>query len=294
MNGKKLSINLLKITITSLAIVFLALIFKDSYIDIKSSKIFASQWIFLEIILLTIIYSFSLFTLAYSWRLCVIFLSQKKLSNNLVWIWVKSNIYKYLPGNFANYAVRFIVIKKFNVSYKVLIQSFFYEVVFLSTSSFILSGILFLILGKLSEFQYSELFSFNVSLFALISLIIFLLFYKYKKKYINLYLKLLIYYFIFFFGIGLCAYYIINFQMQINFSFLFITAIYSFAWLVGYITPGAPGGLGVRESVFVILSNNIISSADALLLSLMVRFISILGEIFLYFVAEYKLKLVRG
>lgn len=55
---------------------------------------------------------------------------------------------------------------------------------------------------------------------------------------------------------------------------------YLLAWLAGFVVPGAPGGLGVRESVLVLLlaglSGN--GSAGALSLGIGMRFVSTLGD----------------
>ena len=35
--------------------------------------------------------------------------------------------------------------------------------------------------------------------------------------------------------------------------YLFVTGVYASAWIIGTVTPGAPGGLGVREAILVVL-----------------------------------------
>jgi uncharacterized membrane protein YbhN (UPF0104 family) len=50
------------------------------------------------------------------------------------------------------------------------------------------------------------------------------------------------------------------------------------AWLVGYATPGAPGGIGVREAVLVALLAGTAAPEQALLLALLFRGVTIVGD----------------
>lgn len=56
-------------------------------------------------------------------------------------------------------------------------------------------------------------------------------------------------------------------------------AIAAIAWLVGFVVPGAPGGLGVREAVFLFLLGALIPTADAVLAIAIARLISIVGDL---------------
>ena len=69
-------------------------------------------------------------------------------------------------------------------------------------------------------------------------------------------------------------------------SYFFNTAaIFIVSWLIGFVTPGASGGLGVRESAFLAISEFIhldISTDVVLFAILFIRFINILTDIVLY------------
>jgi hypothetical protein len=58
----------------------------------------------------------------------------------------------------------------------------------------------------------------------------------------------------------------------------FIVAAWSAAWLCGFAVPGAPGGLGVRESVLVLLLSPVAGSETALLGALAHRGVSLSGD----------------
>jgi hypothetical protein len=57
------------------------------------------------------------------------------------------------------------------------------------------------------------------------------------------------------------------------------------SWLVGNVTPGAPGGIGVREAALVILLGPILGEAVALAVALALRLVTTAGEL-LYFGAS--------
>lgn len=51
------------------------------------------------------------------------------------------------------------------------------------------------------------------------------------------------------------------------------------AWLLGYATPGAPGGLGIRESALLLLLHPFASEADLLLAASAFRVVTTFGEL---------------
>jgi|GWRWMinimDraft_15_1066023.scaffolds.fasta_scaffold00975_4 hypothetical protein len=56
---------------------------------------------------------------------------------------------------------------------------------------------------------------------------------------------------------------------------------YVASWLAGYISPGAPGGIGVREAALVLLLGNTIGETEALLLGVALRVVTTFGDFFL-------------
>ena len=54
------------------------------------------------------------------------------------------------------------------------------------------------------------------------------------------------------------------------------------AWLVGFVTPGAPGGMAVREVVYVTFLSKAMASEDVLIAALIFRVMTILGDLTLY------------
>ncbi len=53
--------------------------------------------------------------------------------------------------------------------------------------------------------------------------------------------------------------------------FVLLTGIFAVAWVVGYVTPGAPGGLGVREAILVVALGPVYGAGTAFALALVLR-----------------------
>jgi hypothetical protein len=50
------------------------------------------------------------------------------------------------------------------------------------------------------------------------------------------------------------------------------------AWVVGYVTPGAPGGLGLREAVLVLGLSPVVGDAEAMAVALAYRLVTIVAD----------------
>lgn len=57
-----------------------------------------------------------------------------------------------------------------------------------------------------------------------------------------------------------------------------LTCLFSIAWLVGYLVPGAPGGLGVREAMMVLLLSPVLGAGAAVGLGVTLRVTTTLGD----------------
>lgn len=58
--------------------------------------------------------------------------------------------------------------------------------------------------------------------------------------------------------------------------------VFLIAWLAGFVVPGAPGGLGVREAVIVLFLSPQVGEATALQFALLLRVVSTIGDVVLY------------
>ncbi|HHH37572.1 MAG TPA: hypothetical protein ENK77_03035 [Epsilonproteobacteria bacterium] len=69
-------------------------------------------------------------------------------------------------------------------------------------------------------------------------------------------------------------------------SYLQYTAGFALAFLAGFVIPGAPGGIGIREYSFVLLFQNQLGESVALQIILLFRLISIVGDLSIFLAAS--------
>lgn len=62
-------------------------------------------------------------------------------------------------------------------------------------------------------------------------------------------------------------------------NFLLLTASFALAWVVGFVTPGVPAGLGVREGLLLLMLAPVYSPALAGILIIALRLATILGDV---------------
>ncbi len=61
-------------------------------------------------------------------------------------------------------------------------------------------------------------------------------------------------------------------------GFLFLLGAYTFAWLVGFVVPFAPSGLGVREATMIALLAPVLGAAPATALTVGIRLANVAGD----------------
>lgn len=61
-------------------------------------------------------------------------------------------------------------------------------------------------------------------------------------------------------------------------NLLIFTLLFATAWVAGYVLPGAPGGLGVREAIVVALLTPVVGAGAAIGLSLTMRLATVSGD----------------
>ena len=59
-----------------------------------------------------------------------------------------------------------------------------------------------------------------------------------------------------------------------------------FAWLAGFIIPGAPGGIGVREAVLIFFVTPIIGEPQSIAVAIALRFVTLLGDVCFFVISE--------
>lgn len=70
-----------------------------------------------------------------------------------------------------------------------------------------------------------------------------------------------------------------------NSQILTLTAIFAWSWIAGYITPGAPAGLGVREAVLVSALTPLYGASVAVGLTVSLRVVTTMGDGLVFLIA---------
>lgn len=225
----------------------------------------------LTILFCSIIYVFLLLILANSWKCILNFLENEIINTAVVSVYLKSQIYKYLPGNIFHYVNRQASASQLVISHKSLFKSSFFEAFSLIISA-ILCSILIIDNSLIRVGIISSYFLF------------LLFFYSRNRRLVKTIQLSQVYYLVYFICIGVICFLVTQVLEVQNLVITSCIAIYALSWLAGFIIPGAPGGLGVRESVFILLSSSQINSALAITIIATMRIITTLGEFIAYFV----------
>lgn len=216
------------------------------------------------------------------------------------WIFSRSQLGKYLPGSMFHVAGRQILGKMCGLSQSVLLAVSSCEIIFqiiVSTTIGGLGSTLFLIKP---EFRLAIV----LSAFLLSFLLLFILYARRLSEWlagrsprfqqlqqfrqighVRYFALPIVIYILHFVAIGAVISYI-AFRLEASFfsplSIIHYTAIYSIAWLLGFIMPGAPGGIGVREAILTTHMATFLGPSDALLVAIGLRLAAIIGDMALF------------
>jgi len=65
-------------------------------------------------------------------------------------------------------------------------------------------------------------------------------------------------------------------------DWLTIGGAYIIAWIVGFVTPGAPAGLGVREFILFLILKGVVSETDLLMALVLCRLVNVTGDLIFF------------
>ena len=255
----------------------------------------------------SIIYGLSEFLLSFAWRRLLIWCGHKEISANICnRIYGKSQIAKYIPGNVFHVVGRHILGSQAGIRHVVLAGATVYEILGLLSISILIGfgGMIIFGLGNIYFSLYQIILIFFTTLVItsltialvpyLMSLRGFILPYKgIGDSFLNI-SKVYLFYFIFFLIAGLLLVVIVNIFLDINFIITAkLVVIFSIAWIAGFIIPGAPGGIGVREAVIIFFITPIIGEAQSIAVAIALRFVTLLGDVWFLIVSDSKFYLKK-
>jgi glycosyltransferase 2 family protein len=303
-------IRIIGICIVALSFIYIIWIGYSNWRDIRQTVSIQDKIIWLVIGILG--YMLILTLLALAWKRSLHLLGKDITYRDSYIVFNRSLISKYLPGNVFQYVGRFLLGRNIGISDTTLVSSIILETLIQVAASIILVLSFNIILGWV--YKFNNLTLVLSAVFIILSIVIILIL-KYSSKTRQWLFKkpwfiqirtinvkslligsipILLIYFVFLLASGFLFWFLSITIFEINFSNsipIFIGA-YIISWTIGYITPGAPGGLGIREAILISILSPYMPGAKALSISIIFRLITIVGEV-LIFITTYFFKGTR-
>ena len=211
-------------------------------------------------------------------------------------IWALSNIAKYIPGNVFQYAGRYVLAGRSGLGSEAVLVSMGLEVFFLcaAAGALILSGLFTSSLGSVEIAHIIGQASFGFyGIAAAVMLLAFVIsasLFPRLRDYVvrNLSRVGLLpalgafgSYAIAFLAMGAAAFVLLEAVWRVDgaIGWYELSCGYALAFLLGYIVPGAPGGIGIREVVMVALFQSAIGAGLVLGLAVVLRLASMAADV---------------
>lgn len=224
-------------------------------------------------------------------------------------VYTKSNIYKYLPGNVFQYVGRNQLAADMKISHVDVACATILDVLFCVFWTAVIS-VIFLggAIAELLEKYGRNILIVGAAGIAAVIVLVVLVRFKFRDKfmeYISRYSKALapenrfklfqgiIYYFVH--NAFSAVMYFICLRLIAGDSaepseLIALTGAFLFAWIIGFVTPGAPGGIGIRESVMIFVSGDKYQD-KVLLFVLVMRIASIIADVAAFLIGRIYLKI---
>lgn len=188
-------------------------------------------------------------------------------------VYTKSNIYKYVPGNVFQYVGRNKLAVDMNISHIDVVCATILDILFCVFWTGIIA--LMLLRGRIAgllEKYGGKILVVGIAGIMLIAVILIFVRLKFGdklKEYISRYSKAFekgnrksavagIFYYLVSNSVQAAGYFMCLLLIvgdTSNFGELTVlTGAFMFAWIIGFVTPGAPGGIGIREGVMIFVS----------------------------------------
>jgi uncharacterized membrane protein YbhN (UPF0104 family) len=235
----------------------------------------------------SLLYGASLYLLAFNWQMIVGAVSNGELPHRLtLYSYTDTQIAKYIPGNVAHLVSRHVRLRNRGVSDKELGLAALLELISLPLAAVLTAAFFMTVWPIRSATRFADLFSgpapLVIVLLGLVAgLASFVLPPRLQWSAAARIVSLAVLIACLFMGLlGL------NLSMTLSLfassppSTVIPAAI--LAWLVGFLTPGSPGGIGTREASILLLLNGIAPESTLLLTALIFRMVTIGGDVVCY------------
>lgn len=235
----------------------------------------------------SLLYGAALYLLAFNWQMIVGAVSNGELPHRVtLFAYTDTQIAKYIPGNVAHLVSRHVQLRNRGVSDKRLGLAALLELISLPLAAVVTAALFMTVWPTRSATRFADLFDgpaplVIVLLGLLAGVLSFALPSRFQWSGAARVVSLAVLIASLFMGLlGL------NLSMTLSLfassppSAVIPAAI--LAWLVGFLTPGSPGGIGTREASILLLLNGIAPESTLLLTALIFRMVTIGGDVVCY------------
>lgn len=263
------------------------------------------EWIFLSLTL-AILYSLTVVICAVAWNEALKIASPIVVPlKSVTRLYMKANAAKYIPGNVFHFAGRHLLVGEKGVSHKALLFSNTLEIgLMILTSGLIASAGIFTgsakILRRVASFiNLSYILGFII--FCAISVIFIAVYLAIKKRFLDILheyfrkknishlVRMIFLYVLSFVITGTLLYLLLlgisggTFKIK---ELILLICFFSLAWVLGYIVPGAPGGMGIRETVLILMLSDLFQNF-IIVGVLLFRIITVAGDVLALVVSHF-------
>ncbi|HDM8223452.1 TPA: hypothetical protein P0E24_003950 [Vibrio campbellii] len=263
------------ITVFAIAFVLAKITDYSQQINVNS---LSSQTYFITALCI-LLYAFGNLLLARAWGLLLSGLGSRLKRESVIWVFGVSQLAKYLPGNVFQFANRQIIGVEQGINNHTLLKSSAWEVgLMIVTASTFSTFLITYYFPSLTWLSVVSFFTLNI----VISGILLRISSIDCVKALGLYL-------IFFTLSGslFSAVYLSLSTHDGAGQWSQLIAYFVIAWLAGFMTPGAPAGLGVREAVLLVLLGTTAYQETLLLAVLLSRIVTVLGDLLFFAIASF-------
>jgi uncharacterized membrane protein YbhN (UPF0104 family) len=257
----------------------------------------------LVIILLGIIYALLVVLIAIAWGWFLRAFGVVATWPEIILVYGRANLAKYIPGNVFEFAGRQLMGNDRHWSNFAVLCATIFEILIIVFAAAIVT-LMLLAIAPVRNIPAAESI-FVVAALVATTFVVGALFFTSTWRFLPfrdligrtiailhspaLPIALLLY-LVFFFALGemaVATLYGITGHWLLSLSHPF-TVAYTAAWFVGYVTPGAPGGVGVREAALVVLLGPSLGEATALSIAAGLRCLTMLGDLLLFTACRWR------
>jgi uncharacterized membrane protein YbhN (UPF0104 family) len=263
-----------------------------------------SPKVFAGLLGLTILYTSSVVLSAVFYTYLLHIISKKRFSwLNAVRLYSKTFLYRYIPGNIMHLLGRNSIAAEEDISYADINVASFLQMLILCVSACILA--ITLAAKYFIVSIQSITFNANMLIYVLpvivVCIVLVVIFRKklirlgasIKEKILNISFPQISLAFIMSFMllllnavVYLLCLYVLNGIMPNASIIPSVLGLFILSWLIGFIMPGAPAGIGIRETMLVVVLGGLISPDMLVFSAVVLRLISIIGDVVSFLVIQ--------